>query len=268
MIETLLYLLGILLLLLGVGLSIGLHELGHLWPAKSFKVPVSKYMIGFGPTLWSRKIGETEYGIKAIPLGGYIAMAGMVPPGSGATPKNWFQRWVADGRRSQQQADGEFDPNRAFYRLPVRKRIVIMLGGPFANLILGVIFTTAALSGIGVFQPSNSLSQVVDCVADFKTQLTNCDESTIPSPAKVAGLRAGDRVVAVNGLAVSNWTKVSEALAASNGQPLQLQVKRGDQSLEVRVKPALLKRPSLTRWGNKSSMPRARRFTKTATSWE
>jgi membrane-associated protease RseP (regulator of RpoE activity) len=81
LVETvLLYIVGILVIVVGIALSIGLHELGHLVPAKLFRVRVSQYMIGFGPTLFSRRRGETEYGVKAVPLGGYISMAGMYPP--------------------------------------------------------------------------------------------------------------------------------------------------------------------------------------------
>ncbi len=81
-VETvLLYILGVVIIVVGIALSIGLHEIGHLIPAKKFGVKVGQWMVGFGPTLWSRKFGETEYGVKAIPLGGYISMAGMFPPG-------------------------------------------------------------------------------------------------------------------------------------------------------------------------------------------
>ena len=79
-----LYLLGVLIVVIGVGASIALHEIGHLVPAKKFGVRVPQYMVGFGPTLWSTTRGETEYGIKAIPLGGYIRMIGMFPPRPGA----------------------------------------------------------------------------------------------------------------------------------------------------------------------------------------
>ncbi len=71
---------GILIVILGILLSIALHEIGHLVPAKLFKVRVTQYMVGFGPTVWSKRRGETEYGIKAVPLGGYVAMIGMYPP--------------------------------------------------------------------------------------------------------------------------------------------------------------------------------------------
>ncbi|MGB4136166.1 MAG: site-2 protease family protein, partial [Microbacterium sp.] len=75
--EILLYLGGILFMLVGLGVSIGLHEVGHLVPAKLFGVRVGQYMIGFGPRLWSKRIGETEYGVKVLPLGGFISMSGM-----------------------------------------------------------------------------------------------------------------------------------------------------------------------------------------------
>ncbi|WP_233550167.1 site-2 protease family protein, partial [Clavibacter lycopersici] len=79
---VLLYILGVLIIVVGVAVSIGLHEVGHLVPAKLFGVRVTQYMIGFGPTIFSRRRGETEYGVKAIPLGGYISMIGMFPPQS------------------------------------------------------------------------------------------------------------------------------------------------------------------------------------------
>ncbi len=74
------YVVGVVAIAIGLGISIALHELGHLWPAKRFGVYVPKYMIGFGPTLWSRRIGETEYGFKLLPLGGFVALSGMYPP--------------------------------------------------------------------------------------------------------------------------------------------------------------------------------------------
>ena len=93
------YLLGVLFVVLGVGASIALHEIGHLVPAKRFGVKVTQYMVGFGPTLWSRRRGETEYGVKAIPLGGYIRMIGMFPPKPGDAPGTL--RVSSTGRFSQ-----------------------------------------------------------------------------------------------------------------------------------------------------------------------
>ncbi|WP_035748097.1 site-2 protease family protein, partial [Arthrobacter sp. CAL618] len=78
--SILLFVLGVLFVAIGIAASIALHEVGHLVPAKLFKVRVTQYMIGFGPTLFSRRRGDTEYGLKAIPLGGYVSMVGMFPP--------------------------------------------------------------------------------------------------------------------------------------------------------------------------------------------
>ena len=78
-----LFVLGVLFMIVGVAASIALHEMGHMVPAKKFGVRVPQYMIGFGPTLWSKKRGETEYGVKGIPLGGYVRMIGMYPPKAG-----------------------------------------------------------------------------------------------------------------------------------------------------------------------------------------
>lgn len=247
MTSTLLYLFGIVLLLIGVGVSIALHELGHLWPAKAFKVPVSRYMIGFGPTLFSRKRGETEYGIKLFPLGGYIAMAGMVPPGTGKAPKTWLQRWIADSRRTQQEADGSYEESRAFYRLPVLKRMVIMLGGPFANLVLGTILVTIALSGIGSYSMTTTIEKVLPCVRDYEPAPSKCLSSDSPSPALTDGLKSGDRVVSIDGKSISQWTQVQQAIDNSNGQPLDIVVDRNGSSATAQVTPVQLWRPVIDR---------------------
>ncbi|MGO1180710.1 site-2 protease family protein, partial [Cellulosimicrobium funkei] len=94
-------LIGILVIVVGIVVSIALHEVGHMVPAKKFGVRVSQYMVGFGPTLWSRTKGETEYGLKAIPLGGYVRLVGMYPPApAGARPRGsgFFSQVVADAR--------------------------------------------------------------------------------------------------------------------------------------------------------------------------
>ena len=100
--DSMLFVLGVLLAALGIGLSIGLHEVGHMVPAKRFGVRVPQYMVGFGPTLWSKRGRETEYGVKWIPLGGYIRMIGMFPPPKGAPDghrRPRHHRSVPDARR-------------------------------------------------------------------------------------------------------------------------------------------------------------------------
>ena len=121
--------LGWLIFLIGVGVSIGLHEVGHLLPAKAFGVKVTQYMVGFGPTAWAKRRGETEYGVKWIPLGGYIRMIGMYPPEKGADPTmlraSSTGRWstlINDARQASLEEVKPEDADRVFYKLPVRKR--------------------------------------------------------------------------------------------------------------------------------------------------
>jgi membrane-associated protease RseP (regulator of RpoE activity) len=237
------YILGVLVVLLGVAISIGLHELGHLLPAKLFGVRVTKYMIGFGPTLWSRKRGETEYGIKAIPLGGYISISGMMPPEEALVAKragagNWFTRWVSDARKAQRANDGEYDDARAFYRISVPKKITVMLGGPVMNLLLGVIFTLIALCGLGTVQNSTQVAQVFACVPNPYTTV-NCQPGDQVSPAQVAGLKANDKIVEFNGQAVTNWLQTKKLLNATDGSPVRLTVLRSGERVALTVTPVM-----------------------------
>ena len=130
---------GIVVIIIGLALSIGLHEFGHLIPAKIFGVRVPVWAIGFGPKLFSKKIGETEYSFRLIPLGGFITMIGMYPPDrNGKDAKRRFGKTIAAARsaHSEHMAEGD-EGSRTLYSLPAWKRIIIMFGGPFVNLLIG-----------------------------------------------------------------------------------------------------------------------------------
>lgn len=236
--DSALYIVGILIIALGIGFSIGWHELGHLIPAKLFGVKVPKYMIGFGPTLFSKKIGETEYGVKLIPLGGYISMIGMYPPakpGTEAEPANrpgFFRDMITAARDAHSEFVGPNDQNRKFYQLAIWKRMVIMLGGPVMNLILGVILLTIALSGIGVSQVSTTIEQIADCVpAKAAAQCSAADE---PSPALAAGLKAGDKITAINGHAVTSWSESVDLIRAGSANTLLVERSTGlEESISI-----------------------------------
>lgn len=238
------YLLGVVVFLVGIGFSIGLHEVGHLLPAKLFGARVSRYMIGFGPTIWSRQVGETTYGVKLLPLGGYIAISGMFPPakaGRKKTSVSWLRDWVESARKQQAEADGNYDEAKAFYRLSIPKRIVVMLGGPFMNLVLGTILVFVALCGIGGYQTGTQVSAILPCVPASYTQ-TTCAPSDIASPAVAAGLQVGDTVVALNGQAISTWSPVQQLLI-SGPSVIQLTVKRAGQTRVLTVHPVVVDRP-------------------------
>ena len=234
------FVLGVLFVILGIGVSIGLHEIGHLVPAKRFGARVSKYMVGFGPTVWSFRRGETEYGIKLIPLGGYIAISGMMPPGKqGADyqPKSRLARWVNSARRNQAETDGTYDASKAFYRLSIWKRVVVMVGGPTMNLILGLLFTAIAISGIGMFQAGTKVEHILSCVKVQDTQDT-CTAADPISPARKAGLLPGDVITKVNGQSISTFTPVQDMLVG-NAKPLQIEFRRGSSLHAVTVRPVL-----------------------------
>jgi len=181
-VETvLLYILGILIIVVGLALSIGLHELGHLIPAKRFGVRVGQYMIGFGPTIFSRMKGETEYGLKAIPLGGYISMSGMYAPahegGRGRTATtSMFETLVQDDTKADD------DEGRTFFQLPVFKRVIIMLGGPVMNLLIAVVLYTVILCGFGIAQTTTTIGSVSQCVVAASSQSQECTSADPVAP--------------------------------------------------------------------------------------
>ncbi|MES1171111.1 MAG: site-2 protease family protein, partial [Actinomycetota bacterium] len=140
-----LQLLGIVIFVIGLLVSIGLHELGHMVPAKKFGVRVSEYFVGFGPTLWSRKGKETEYGVKAIPLGGYVRLVGMIPPEEAVKPVKGHGRIaniIADARSASVDEVLDGEDYRAFYHLTWWRKVIVMFGGPFVNLVLAIVLFT------------------------------------------------------------------------------------------------------------------------------
>ncbi len=242
--ETLWYLAGIIFIIIGIAFSIGLHELGHLIPAKAFGVKVTKYMIGFGPTLFSRKKGETEYGVKALPLGGYIAMLGMYPPAKKAETKTgFFPDMIAQARLAHSEEETPKDKNRKFYQLPVGKRMIIMLGGPFMNLVLGVLLTVVSLSGFGVFQSSLKIDAVSVCLDSTQT---SCSVSK-QTPAHLAGLKAGDEIVSIDGKPAEDWVQIRNILTET--PTVELEVKRAGELVSVTVSAVIQQRPQFDNLG-------------------
>jgi membrane-associated protease RseP (regulator of RpoE activity) len=246
-VETvLLYVLGIVVVAVGLALSIGLHELGHLIPAKKFGVKVGQYMIGFGPTLFARKRGETEYGVKLIPLGGYISMAGMYPPeregGKARDASTGFlDTLVQDARDQSAETITPGDEHRVFYRLPVWKRIVIMLGGPTMNLVIAIVLYAVVLCGFGTYQYSTTLGAVNECVATDVSQ-TECTASDPAAPAAAAGLKPGDRLVSIAGTAITSWDQASALIREHPDERIAFVVERDGEQLTLEVTPLLTAR--------------------------
>ena len=239
-----LFALGVIVIVLGVAVSIALHEIGHLLPAKLFNVRVSQYMIGFGPTLWSTQRGETEYGVKAIPLGGYIRMLGMFPPKEegGKLREGTTGRWtqLIDEARAESLVEvGPEDEHRVFYKLSTPKKVLVMMGGPLMNLLIaaGLITALVTLHGVDTQQPGALVAAISTCQAKADgTAVTQCDAAG-QAPAYKAGLRPNDIVTAINGVAIKTNTDVSAAVRPNAGKPLQVTYLRNGESHTVSVVP-------------------------------
>lgn len=242
------FIIGVVLLVVGLAVSIALHEMGHLLPAKKFGLRVGQYMIGFGPTLWSRRFGETEYGIKAIPLGGYISMAGMYPPsptatGDGKAGGGFFATMVQDARSANDDTLAAADTHRNFYELSVWKRIVIMLGGPVMNLLLAFVLFAIVFSGIGVQTATTTIASVNQCVltADDDPDRA-CTDADPASPAAAAGILPGDVLVSVDGTPVDTFAEASAIIQASPGTALEVVVVRDGTERSLQATPMLAER--------------------------
>ena len=259
--TVLLFILGVLFVAVGIALSIALHEVGHLLPAKLFKVRVTQYMVGFGKTFWSKKKGETEYGVKAIPLGGYVSMIGMYPPAkvkagtaaSGAAESvrqsstGMFQQLANDARQAEAERLQPGDENRVFYKLPVYKRIIIMLGGPFVNLVIGVVLLGIVMVGFGSAQPSTTISEVNKCVVSAAQQAetgqTDCLPSDPQAPATAAGILPGDTVTSFDGKPVTDWYELTRWIRDAAGEATPITLERDGRSISTTITPVLSERP-------------------------
>ncbi|MBT2485545.1 MULTISPECIES: RIP metalloprotease [unclassified Microbacterium] len=241
--EILLYLGGILFMLIGLGLSIGLHEVGHLVPAKLFGVRVGQYMIGFGPRLWSKRIGETEYGFKLLPVGGFISMSGMYPASKNAGPvKGIFRTLIQDARSANDETIAEGAEERVFYRLPVWKRVIVMFGGPLMNLVLATIIFTVLVSGIGVQQGTTTVASVTRCVVPAESTATECSPEDPASPAAEAGIEPGDVIVSIDGQPVSTFAEATAIVQAAPGETLDMVVLREGNEETLSITPIAAER--------------------------
>ncbi|UGT63690.1 M50 family metallopeptidase [Nocardia asteroides] len=207
--------LGFALFALGITISVALHECGHMWAAQATGMKVRRYYIGFGPKVFSFQRGETEYGLKALPLGGFCDIVGMtaldeVPPE---------------------------DLDRAMYRQATWKRMVVMFGGIAMNFLLGFLLVVVLAIGWGLPQldPVETKLGAMNCVATANPDGT-LQECAGTGPAQRAGLRRGDVVTAVNGVAVSTWKDFQRETQKQTGT-FDYTIERDGATLTVAVTP-------------------------------
>ena len=191
------FVIGIVLFALAILISVALHECGHMWVARATGMKVRRYFVGFGPTLWSTRRGETEYGVKAVPLGGFCDIAGMTPV--------------------EELAPDEAD--RAMYKQATWKRVAVLFAGPGMNFVicLVLIYAIALVWGLpNLHPPSQAVVGETACVAPEAApgKIGTC---TGPGPAALAGIRAGDVVVKVGDTPVSSFEDMAAAVRKLHG---------------------------------------------------
>ena len=248
MTTVLMFALGVLIFVVGVAVSIGLHELGHLVPGKLFGVKVTHYFIGFGPTVWSTRRGETEYGIKAVPLGGFVKLIGMLPPRKGdpegtarSSSTGIFSQLVDDARAAEADLVEEGDEHRQFYQLVWWKKVVVMVSGVMTNLVIAFLLFAVVFMGHGVPKATTSVSSVSECViavtqANADQAPRDCTPADQVAPAKEAGFRPGDRIVSFNGTAVTGWDQLQKAIRGNQDGVASIVVERDGQQLTLRTR--------------------------------
>ncbi|MCP9970469.1 M50 family metallopeptidase [Actinomadura madurae] len=236
------YLAGALILFFGLLVSIALHELGHFSFAKLFKVRTTQFMVGFGPTMWSRHRGETEYGVKWIPLGGYIRMIGMLPPRKGDAPGQVrrvstgpWQGLIENARGAALEEVGPGDEDRVFYAKKWWQKLLIMFGGPAMNLLLSVMFFAILLMGIGTNQPQPVIKEVAECMVPASSEATTCPADAAPTPARQVGLQPGDRIVAFDGQKIDDYAQLQKLIRGDGGQTVPMTVQRDGRELALNV---------------------------------
>jgi membrane-associated protease RseP (regulator of RpoE activity) len=187
-------LLGILAFVVALLFSVMVHEFGHYITARRYGMWVSEFFVGFGKRLWSVQRGETEFGVKAIPAGGYCKIEGMAP--------------------NDEMPAGQED--RAFYKASSGKKLIVLGAGSFLHFVLGFVLLFTLFAGIGTNQVLPVINEVVP-----------------NSAAQAAGIRAGDEVVSINGKRVTEWYKDVEVIRESQGRELSLVLNRNGEEISV-----------------------------------
>jgi len=219
------YTLGVLFFVFALLLSVMLHEFGHFLTAKRFGMKASRFFVGFGPTLWSFRRGETEYGVKAIPAGGFVKIVGMteleeVDPG---------------------------DENRSFYRFPAPQRLVVLAAGSFVHFLIAIVLLFIVIATTGDIlnaEPTLTIDSVSKCLP-LDPNATKCTSKDPVAPA-FGKIKAGDRIVAIDGQPVTTYDAAKARINASPGTPITVTVRRHGTTVDLQLTPLATKQNGKT----------------------
>ncbi|MDP9100694.1 MAG: site-2 protease family protein [Actinomycetota bacterium] len=220
---------GVVAFVVALLVSVMLHEAGHFVTARRYGMKATQFFVGFGPTVFSRQRGETEYGVKAIPAGGFVKIVGMTP--------------LEDVPAA--------DEDRAFYRQPAGRRAVVLSAGSFMHFVIAVLLTLAVTAAVGVVDDTAPVVAAPTACVPLTVTATvtppkGCpSDSTVPSPARAAGLLAGDRILRAGDRPISTYRQFVEAVRSHAGRPLVLSVRRHQAVVGLTLTPVPVVRPDL-----------------------
>jgi len=258
-------LLGILAFVLALLISVTLHEAGQFFTARHYGMKATQFFAGFGPTVWSRHRGETEYGLKAIPLGGYVKIVGMLPPDQEHAGKveydehgnrvvtvrksntGLFAQLISDARAAEWETITAADEDRLFYRMAWWKKVVVMAGGPTVNLLIAFVIFGGLFATYG--NPADevlhtTVSKVEACVVPAAEDGRVCTTRDPVSPAAQAGLRVGDRFVSFNGTPVRGWTDMQDLIRSNRNGAATIVVERDGRQVTLHTNTMVTPRPT------------------------
>ena len=205
---------GVLAFVVALLLSVMIHEAGHYLTAKKFGMKVTEFFLGFGQKIWSTQRGETEFGIKAIPAGGYCRIVGM----------------------SSQEELSEADQDRAFIKAGVGQRLIVLGAGSFLHFVIGFVLLLTLFLSVGITSVTSTVEKVSECIPQKASEV--CSAKSTPSPAKNVGILAGDKIIRVDGKSYKDWSDVVSVIRASAGKELIITVERNGAPVDIAVTPA------------------------------
>ena len=205
---------GVLAFVAALLFSVMVHEFGHFITARKFGMKVTEFFLGFGKRIWSTQRGETEFGIKAIPAGGYCKISGMTV-------------------RDEMDLGEE---NRAFVKASSGRKLIVLGAGSFLHFVLGFVILLILYIGIGTNQITPQVSQVSACIP---VSTETCSSTSAPSPAKAAGIKAGDYILAINNIPIENWVDDVQLIRKSAGKELTLSIYRDGEKITISATPVM-----------------------------